>query len=181
MYYNNDKNNELYHYGVKGMKWGVRKYQDSSGRYTAEGRKRYVADKTKNYRRDIDSWRKYNVNGAGNRNKNGKFIYTKADIADEILGTKRAKTKAENRYGSKYDRAMNKQTKKYALKGYSQDAYNMNNGKLGRAYDKLTDAHKYSGRILYGISSEKARKERADKYITDMAKARSKAKRVISQ
>lgn len=180
MYYYNDKNNELCHYGVKGMKWGVRKYQDSSGRYTAEGRKRYVADKTKNYRRDIDSWRKYNVNGAGNRNKNGKFIYTKADIADEILGTKRAKTKAENRYGSKYDRAMNKQTRKYALKGYSQDAYNMNNGKLGQAYDKLTDAHKYGGHMLYAMSSEKARKERADKYITDMAKARNRAKQAIA-
>lgn len=24
-------NNELYHYGVKGMKWGVRKYTNSAG------------------------------------------------------------------------------------------------------------------------------------------------------
>lgn len=181
MYYYNDKNNELCHYGVKGMKWGVRRYQDNNGRYTPEGRKRYVTDKTKTYQRDIDSWRKYNVNGAANRNKNGNFIYTKADIADETFSTKRAKTKAENRYGGKYDRAMNKQTKKYALKGYSHDAYNMNKGKLGRAYDKLTDAHKYSGRMLYAMSSEKARKERADKYIADTAKARSKAKRLISQ
>ena len=36
--------NELYHYGVKGMKWGVRRFQDKNGRRTAAGRKRYSGD-----------------------------------------------------------------------------------------------------------------------------------------
>lgn len=31
--------NELYHYGVKGMKWGVRRYQNYDGTRTAEGKK----------------------------------------------------------------------------------------------------------------------------------------------
>lgn len=30
---------ELYHYGVKGMKWGVRRYQNKDGSLTAEGKK----------------------------------------------------------------------------------------------------------------------------------------------
>lgn len=33
-------NNELYHWGIKGMKWGVRRYQNSDGSYTAVGKKR---------------------------------------------------------------------------------------------------------------------------------------------
>lgn len=33
---------ELYHHGIKGMKWGVRRYQNPDGTLTAEGRARYL-------------------------------------------------------------------------------------------------------------------------------------------
>ena len=35
---------ELYHHGVKGMKWGVRRYQNSDGSLTSAGKKRYASD-----------------------------------------------------------------------------------------------------------------------------------------
>lgn len=42
---------ELYHHGIKGMKWGVRRYQNPDGSYTSAGRLRYgiksAADKVK--------------------------------------------------------------------------------------------------------------------------------------
>jgi len=38
---NNNYTDYLCHYGVEGMKWGVRRYQNSDGSYTDAGRQRY--------------------------------------------------------------------------------------------------------------------------------------------
>ena len=39
-------NQELYHYGIKGQKWGVRRYQKKDGTLTSEGKKRYSDEST---------------------------------------------------------------------------------------------------------------------------------------
>lgn len=36
---------ELYHHGIKGQKWGERRYQNPDGTYTEEGKRRYFSDK----------------------------------------------------------------------------------------------------------------------------------------
>lgn len=40
-------NGELYHWGVKGMKWGVRRYQNKDGSLTKAGKKRYDDESTR--------------------------------------------------------------------------------------------------------------------------------------
>lgn len=40
--------NELYHWGIKGMKWGVRRYQNKDGTLTNAGQKRYERDQREN-------------------------------------------------------------------------------------------------------------------------------------
>lgn len=44
-------NNELKHWGVKGMKWGQRRYQNKDGSLTPAGRKRYADDVHEDYRK----------------------------------------------------------------------------------------------------------------------------------
>ena len=40
-------NEELYHWGIRGMKWGVRRYQNADGTLTAAGKKRYDKEVSK--------------------------------------------------------------------------------------------------------------------------------------
>jgi hypothetical protein len=49
-YSQNDYRNYLEHFGVKGMKWGVRRYQNANGSYTSAGRKRYGVGDGQPYR-----------------------------------------------------------------------------------------------------------------------------------
>lgn len=42
-------NNELYHHGVLGQRWGVRRYQNEDGSLTPEGEKRYSESLSKAY------------------------------------------------------------------------------------------------------------------------------------
>ena len=48
-FYISKQDQDLIHYGVLGMKWGVRRYQNEDGTLTAKGRERY----TKGYIKDI--------------------------------------------------------------------------------------------------------------------------------
>lgn len=88
-------NDELYHYGIKGQRWGVRRYQNKDGSLTAKG------------------------------------------------------------------------IKKYAKKGYAEDAYNSNKSTVGKVYDKYTGAHKIQADMKYSSSSNKKNKARAEKYIKE--------------
>ena len=45
---------ELKHYGVKGMKWGVRRFQNSDGSLTADGKKRYSGDNLKDIQKQVN-------------------------------------------------------------------------------------------------------------------------------
>ena len=48
----------LEHHGILGQKWGVRRYQNSDGSLTAEGKKRYTndANKVKNRQANSNHW-----------------------------------------------------------------------------------------------------------------------------
>ena len=52
---------ELYHHGIKGQKWGVRRYQNKDGTRTAAGKRRYYVGEGKiNSYKDVKKQKVYN-------------------------------------------------------------------------------------------------------------------------
>jgi hypothetical protein len=60
--------NELYHHGIKGQRWGIRRFQNPDGTLTAAGRKRYL---------DVD----------GSFTKKGEKFAKKSEAHRELLST----------------------------------------------------------------------------------------------
>lgn len=52
-------NNELYHHGIRGMKWGVRRYQNKDGSLTPAGKKRMYREMFDSESKDLKERRKY--------------------------------------------------------------------------------------------------------------------------
>lgn len=80
---------ELYHHGILGQKWGVRRFQNEDGSLTEEGKRRYLASL-------------YRGTTALNKNKNRGSAYKSTAIKGIVRGLTVAGIKNVVKNGMKY-------------------------------------------------------------------------------
>lgn len=148
-----EKNDELYHHGIKGQRWGIRRYQNEDGSLTPEGRERY---------------------GLGDGNfaqRYGKFAmkYTKPsawtkpgelsnDMAIVLTGVK---TKKEREAIKKDAERKYKDYERLCSKAEELEQNNYDENKIDSAWDKANKAYEEYKYMKKGISPDEM------KYIND--------------
>lgn len=152
----NDSNNELYHHGVKGMKWGVRRYQNKDGSYTSAGKKRRVTYD------DVETAKK--------QMKSAKKAYDKAFLKADTYRmaafspSKKHRQANDQRWddamkkGKAYNDALKnyKMTKKSYKQAVKEESKKILAGEsfIAKAWDLTTGAHKIQAEMMINLGDE---------------------------
>ena len=132
---------ELYHHGIKGMKWGVRRFQRKDGSLTSAGKKRYLDDpsvKSSKAKMESDRAKQRLANAEYNKASNkASYIPTKSNR--QALNKAYAdKIKADSEYRrSKFDYSTNKEAARLRESGKEIKNKSKHRLKLEEQYKKM--------------------------------------------
>lgn len=156
----NDFRDYLCHYGVKGMKWGVRRYQNPDGSLTEEGIKRYrAANRVRRYSNgDVDDILKSMDNDDKDKVLDGSDHYLNRDELSNVSRRVVIRDKNEKAVsffdcmddGNEINVALGTRSgKQYRNKGYSSKA-------ARQALKYLKRVKKPNQKVVWGVRVDNA-------------------------
>ena len=148
---------ELYHHGVKGQKWGVRRYQNKDGSLTPEGQKRLAKSLKRDYKRNYQYSYPFKTSKTYDEKLRG---HVKSAITDE---DKKRITDAKKTWLSKQKEADKAEEALYDLaEKFGKEYYDEEIRKNARYYDTPRAKEKLREYSIYDYGIEKAEQSRPD-------------------
>ena len=156
-YYRYPNTSYLAHHGIKGQKWGIRRYQNEDGSLTAEGKKRYDYKEAKKEYKELTkkkTLRKEVGSGIGMKSLKKYGDYRKKIEKSELNVLDKKAALAKERKGEKGEfKAYRKAMQKSGIPNSMLD--DQSRGRSSRIYDHLvqTKGEEYANRVTKSVQN----------------------------
>ena len=154
------RRDELYHFGIKGRKWGVRRFQNEDGSLTPVGKKRYDNDSesystvlgktTKDSKRTMRLKKKIAKSMENEEELKNWEKEIKAKGGTEKYSNSMSLTAKDIRDWADETRAKTEKMQVKLLKSQYRDQIRAGESKVMRIYDSITGADKAEANMMYG-------------------------------
>jgi hypothetical protein len=149
---------ELYHHGIKGQKWGQRRFQYENGTLTPEGRKRYgyfsYVARAERYKNAANSAREKREQASKSLNRNEYLKNTSRQFLNEAASKEYSKAAKAGKRVNAHDMSA---ARNEALSKYNSEAASVSKTKFMRAYNSSESANYKSLAKVYRDAAKTGR------------------------
>ena len=146
-------NDELMHFGVKGMKWGVRRYQNADGSLTPAGKKKYGDTDYSRAKLTYKSAKK-----DYNKSFNKAYNYSSAHPIGQFTNKKK-KAESDRRWDDAYDKLDKLDTAKAQYKQAKKER----RANINKTHREINDRASFGDKLVYNDATRR----KAAKYVVD--------------